>query len=215
MTRLIIWRHGETAWNTERRMQGQTDVELSDTGRAQAVVAAEFLAALRPDAIVASDLRRATDTASALAALTGLDVALDKRLRERSCGQWEGLTSDEIEQRWAEPYARWQRGLPVGIADVEGGDDLGKRVAPALREAADRTPGGTVVVVGHGSASREGAGELLGWPESVTRTLGSLANCHWTELRRTPHRGWVLVGHNIGVPAGWQPDAAAEPRRVS
>jgi probable phosphoglycerate mutase len=212
VTRLIIWRHGETAWNVEHRVQGQTDVELSDAGRAQAAVAAEFLADLRPDAIVASDLRRATDTATALATLTGLDVTLDRRLRERCYGQWEGLTISEIEQRWPEPYARWRRGQPVTAADVEESDDLGKRVVPALEDAAERASGGTVVVACHGGSARRGAGDLLGWPESVTRTLSGLSNCHWTELSRTPLRGWVLLAHNVGALPGRQTKAAAEPR---
>ena len=68
MTRLIIWRHGNTDWNAASRVQGQTDVPLNDLGREQAREAAPLLAALRPDAIVASDLSRAADTAAALAA---------------------------------------------------------------------------------------------------------------------------------------------------
>ncbi len=59
MTRLIVWRHGNTTWNAESRVQGQTDVALNELGRRQAVEAAPLLAALGPDAIVASDLRRA------------------------------------------------------------------------------------------------------------------------------------------------------------
>ncbi len=75
--RIILWRHGQTAWNVERRFQGTTDVELTATGIAQARRAARQLASLQPDAIIASDLRRASDTADELAALTGLDVVRD------------------------------------------------------------------------------------------------------------------------------------------
>ena len=90
VTRLLPWRHGETEWNAAGRVQGQLDPELSDVGRAQAAVAAPRLAEQRPDAIVASDLRRAADTAAVLAALTGLEVTLDARLRERFHGEWQG-----------------------------------------------------------------------------------------------------------------------------
>jgi probable phosphoglycerate mutase len=89
MTRLIIWRHGNTDWNAANRVQGQTDVPLNDLGREQALAAAPLLAALRPDAIVASDLSRAADTAAALAAPTGLPVRSDQRLRSGT-GCWQG-----------------------------------------------------------------------------------------------------------------------------
>ena len=71
--RIVLWRHGQTSWNLERRFQGTTDIELTETGVAQARRAARLLASLKPDAIVASDLQRAAATAAELAALTGLD----------------------------------------------------------------------------------------------------------------------------------------------
>jgi len=92
--RIVCLRHGQTLWNVEKRFQGHTDIALDETGVAQAARAASLLAALRPTMIVSSDLRRAFDTASALARLTGLDVAVDKALRERGGGEWEGLTRD-------------------------------------------------------------------------------------------------------------------------
>src|SRR6202020_3590529 len=64
--RLVLWRHGQTVWNLEGRFQGQTDIELDSAGQAQAEGAARLLAALRPDAIVSSDLRRASGTAAPL-----------------------------------------------------------------------------------------------------------------------------------------------------
>ena len=82
MTRLIVWRHGRTAWNAENRVQGQTDIELDETGVEQARLSATRLAPRRPDAIVASDLRRAYHTAEQLAVLVGAD-ALAGRPRRR------------------------------------------------------------------------------------------------------------------------------------
>jgi broad specificity phosphatase PhoE len=197
-TRLLLWRHGQTAWNADGRFQGQIDVPLDDTGRAQAVAVAARLAERRPDAIVASDLRRAADTASALAGLTGLAVALDPRLRERAYGQWQGLTMPEIEARWPQAVARWRAGEAVHEVGIEDLDDVAKRVAQALNDAAERSPGGTVVVATHGGAARRGIGAVLGWPDSVLRTLGTLANCCWSELRLDPVRGWRLWAHNVG-----------------
>ncbi|TDC61452.1 histidine phosphatase family protein [Micromonospora sp. KC207] len=199
MTRLIVWRHGNTDWNAASRVQGQTDVPLNNLGREQAVAAAPLLAALRPDAIVASDLRRAADTAAALAALTGLPVRADARLRERHFGRWQGLALTEVAQRYPDEYARWRAGDPDPGAEIESLDDLGKRVGTALQDAADAAPGGTIVVATHGAGARQGCGYLLGWDHAVLRTIGSLRNCHWTELRDNDVRGWHLRAHNVGV----------------
>lgn len=198
MTRLIVWRHGNTDWNAGDRVQGQTDTELNDLGREQAKAAAQLLAALRPDAIVASDLRRAADTADALAALTGLPVRLDRRLRERHYGRWQGLTLSVIAERFPTEYARWRAGEQAPGCEVESLDDLGKRVGEALQEAAETTPGGTVVVCTHGGAARQGVGHLLGWGPAVLRGIVTLRNCHWSELRHDPVRGWQLTAHNVG-----------------
>ncbi|GAA2715967.1 histidine phosphatase family protein [Micromonospora olivasterospora] len=198
MTRLIVWRHGNTDWNATGRMQGQTDVPLNDLGREQAAGAARLLAALRPDAIVASDLSRAADTAAALAALTGLPVRADARLRERHFGQWQGLLLTEVAERYPDEYARWRAGAPDPGAGVESLDDLAKRLGVGLQDAADASPGGTVVVATHGGAARQGCGQLLGWDHAVLRTIGSLSNCHWTELRHDDLRGWHLRAHNVG-----------------
>ncbi|GAA3947176.1 histidine phosphatase family protein [Actinoplanes auranticolor] len=204
-TRLIVWRHGNTDWNAGHRVQGQTDVPLNELGRQQAVDAAELLVRLRPTALVASDLSRAADTAAALAALTGLSVTYDERLRERSFGQWQGLTMTEVMATRPEEYARWQAGADVIGGDVETLDDLGKRVADALQAAADRVPpGSTVVVATHGAAARSGIGHLLGWPREQLRTLRALQNCHWSELTHDEERGWQLGSYNVG-PFGDRP----------
>ncbi|WP_341717199.1 histidine phosphatase family protein [Micromonospora sp. FIMYZ51] len=198
MTRLIIWRHGNTDWNAASRVQGQSDAPLNDLGREQARTAAPLLAAMRPDAIVASDLSRAADTAAALAALTGLPVRSDARLRERYFGSWQGLLLTEVTERYPDEYARWRAGDPDPGAGIEHLDELGKRIGTALQEAADEVAGGTIVVATHGGAARQGCGYLLGWEHSVLRAVGSLRNCHWTELRHDAGRGWHLRAHNVG-----------------
>ena len=111
--RVILWRHGQTSWNVERRFQGSTDVPLTETGVGQARRAARLLASLRPDAIVSSDLTRAADTAAELAALTGLDVTREEGLREPYAGVWQGLTHAEIIARHGDEYAAWKRGEAI------------------------------------------------------------------------------------------------------
>lgn len=231
MTRLIVWRHGQTSWNLQNRIQGQQDTSLDDTGRAQAEAAAQLLAAEHADLLVSSDLRRAQHTATALAALTGLPIALEPRLRERSYGEWEGLTHAQISARWPEEFARWRRGEPVPECGLENPEDVAKRVGAALSDFAEQAGDGVLVVVSHGGAARQGIGAVLGWPTSVVRAIGPLGNCHWSELRGATGRGWRLQAHNVGprvpreplppaddaVPAGHvapgaAPSRPAEPR---
>ncbi|MEU4563736.1 histidine phosphatase family protein [Actinoplanes sp. NPDC023936] len=198
-TRVIVWRHGNTDWNAGGRVQGQTDVPLNDLGRRQAAEAATLLGAMRPDAIVASDLRRAADTAAALAALTRQTVSYDQRLRERFFGAWQGLTTAEVAAQRPAEFARWKAGEDVVGGDVETLDDLGKRVADGLQDAARLAPGGLVVAATHGAAARQGIGHLLGWPIQQVRTLRALQNCHWVELTADDERGWQLSAYNVGV----------------
>jgi probable phosphoglycerate mutase len=203
VNRLIVWRHGNTDWNAANRVQGQSDVPLNDLGRQQAVDAAELLIRLKPAAIVASDLQRAADTAAALAALTGLPVQYDVRLRERSFGQWEGLFMAEVKEQRPEEHARWTAGEDEIGSDVETLTSLGGRVCDALLAAAEKCPpGGTVVVATHGAAARQGIGRLLGWPSDTLRTFRALQNCHWVELTHDSARGWQLAAYNVGTFSG-------------
>jgi glucosyl-3-phosphoglycerate phosphatase len=195
--RLVFWRHGQTAWNVEHRFQGSADVPLDDVGRAQAEKAARLLAGLGPDAIVASDLQRAADTAAALGAVTGLPVKTDARLRERSGGEWEGLTDSEIRERYPDRWAEWE---PVGGETLAA---VAERFSTAVMEAADRLSAGQVlVVVSHGSAIRAGIASLLDLPQPLWRRLESLSNCSWSVLREVPAgwrmSGWRLLEHNAG-----------------
>jgi len=197
----VLWRHGQTVWNAERRFQGQSDIPLDEVGQAQAERAARLLAALRPDLIVASDLSRAAQTAAPLSRLTGLEVTLDKDLRERSGGRWEGLTDTEIRTRYPVEHANWTP--PAG----EPSAVVAERVAGALLRVAEAvlTTGsdpamttGLAVVVSHGAALRLGMSRLLGMPEELFGVLGPLSNCSWSVLGRR-HGRWRLVEHNAGT----------------
>ena len=193
----MLWRHGQTVWNAERRFQGQSDIPLDEAGQAQAERAARLLAALRPDLIVASDLSRAAQTAAPLSRLTGLEVTLDKDLRERSGGRWEGLTDTEIRTRYPVEHASWTP------PDGEPSALVAERVAGALLRVADAVSGpamttGLAVVVSHGAALRLGMSRLLGMPEELFGVLGPLSNCSWSVLGRR-HGRWRLVEHNAGT----------------
>ncbi|MFI9111159.1 histidine phosphatase family protein [Streptomyces venezuelae] len=197
--RIVLWRHGQTSWNLERRFQGSTDIELTETGVAQARRAARLLAALKPDAIVASDLKRAAATAAELAALTGHTVAHDSALRETYAGEWQGLTHDEIVARYGEQYAAWKRGEPVRRGGGELETEVADRAAPVVLEHADKLPvDGTLVVVSHGGTIRTTIGRLLGLESPHWESLGGLSNCCWSVLGEGA-RGWRLMEHNAGT----------------
>jgi broad specificity phosphatase PhoE len=198
VTRLFIWRHGQTEWNAINRVQGQTDVALDSLGRAQAIAAAASLAAERPDVIVASDLRRAADTAGALASVTGLPVHFDPRLRERHFGSWQGMDLTDIEAAYPVEFQQWRRGAHVDGCGLEEIDDLAKRAGAGALDAVARADGGTVVIATHGGTSKYILGELLGWSQEVTARLVGLSNCHWSELRLDDTRGWTLRSYNVG-----------------
>lgn len=198
--RIVLWRHGRTVWNTEGRFQGQTDIELDDTGRAQAQRAAALLAALQPDLIISSDLRRAADTAAPLAKIMGLPVEQDKRLREIFAGDWQGMVGAEIRLRYPQEYDRWLRGDPdLAVGGGETRAEVAARSAAAIEDAAARMPeGGLAVLVTHGGAARLGIARLLGLPPQRFTNLGGLANCAWSMLKQS-EQGWVLVEHNAGT----------------
>jgi broad specificity phosphatase PhoE len=173
----VLLRHGQTIWNAERRFQGQTDIPLDETGTAQAERVARLLAALRPDVIVSSDLGRAVSTAQPLAKFTGLVVSLDKDLRERSGGLWEGLTDEEIRERYPRERETWNP--PEG----EAAEAVADRVAAALQRVAGTVPpGGLGVVVGHGGSLRLGMERVLGISGQALGVLGPLSNCSWSVL---------------------------------
>ena len=186
----MLWRHGQTTWNVEHRFQGQTDIPLDETGEAQAEYTARRLATLRPDAIFSSDLTRAQQTAEALSKLTGLTIAQDKDLRERFGGEWEGLTDQEIRERYPTERATWNppNGEPTAaVAD---------RVAAAFtRIASTLDRGQLAVVVSHGAALRLGMERILGMPALGVSVLGPLANCSWSVLSLVDTQ-WRLLEYN-------------------
>lgn len=186
----MLWRHGQTNWNVEHRFQGHTDIPLDETGVAQAEFTAKRLVTLRPDAIFASDLSRAQQTAAALSRLAGLPVTVDKDLRERFGGDWEGLSDQEIRERYPAERATWSppNGEPTAaVAD---------RVAGALARIADTLAEGQLAVaVGHGAALRLGMERALGLPVQGVSVLGPLANCSWSVLSLDGSH-WRLLEYN-------------------
>jgi broad specificity phosphatase PhoE len=158
VTTLLLVRHGETDWNADGRLQGQTDRPLSDYGRRQARQLADALAAEKLDAVYASDLARARETAEIVAARLRLPVVLDPDLREKDWGTWEGLTAVERE-----------RVEFVG----ESTEAHQERMLRALRRISERhADGGSVLVVTHGGSMRRVQTAALGMALPVVENCG-------------------------------------------
>ncbi len=198
LTRIVLWRHGRTEWNLQHRWQGQSDIPLDIIGKAQAEAAAEKLARLQPSKIVSSDLMRAADTAQYLSHVTGLEVTLDKRLRETSGGLWEGLTYTEIDEQHGESLKSWQQDITVraGVTGETRGE-VATRVAEAISEyAKDAT--GTLVVATHGGSARAATLELLGLPMKHHNSFKVLSNAGWVVLDRDEtHQIWRISDYNV------------------
>lgn len=199
--RLVLWRHGQTAWNLQRRAQGQTDVELDEVGLRQARGAATRLASLQPAVIVSSDLVRARRTAEELGRFTGLEVQIDPRLREVHLGEREGHTIEEVQRLWPEIWHAWTHGeVPPPAPDGETEDEVAARASAALHDvAATLSPGETGVVVAHGGSLRSGMWCFLGLPSELSRSLGGMSNCAWNVLQQTRAARWQLVEYNAGT----------------
>jgi probable phosphoglycerate mutase len=153
VTTLLLVRHGETDWNAEGRLQGHTDRPLNEYGRRQAKELADRLAGEDPvDAIYASDLARAKETAEIVGERLGLPVVVDVDLREKHWGNWEGLTGDE---RAAIEFAG------------ESTEAHRERVMRAVRRIVERHPEQRIVVVTHGGSLRRIQAAVNGVAEPV------------------------------------------------
>ncbi len=167
MTRILLVRHGESEWNAAGRWQGQADPPLTNRGRTQAAHAAAAIGAA--DAIVTSDLQRASVTAQVIAAALNLEPSMtDPRLRERDAGEWSGLTRQEIHEQWPGYLSDDQQGNSRSGSDVrrpprwERDDHLWSRVRACLIDVGRLVPDGDVVAVTHGGVIYATEAELGG-----------------------------------------------------
>ena len=223
---VLFLRHGRTAYNLARRLQGQIDIPLDIVGRWQADQSAYELAktyywakvahlaehndqlaqpaygnahladvdeinnapaAARRMLVVSSDLFRAQQTAHAFADLMGLDVELDPRLRERSFGEWEGMTREEICEHYADDYHSWRAHTGGETKHgVESRIHTGRRGAEAVRDIVakhhDETMPTTLLLVGHGSWIVATVAVLLDMDPDDLNNVGAMRNAFWTRM---------------------------------
>lgn len=200
LNRIVIWRHGQTEHNASGRFQGQLDTMLTDLGRMQAQDAVDALAVYQPSLVVSSDLRRALDTAKIFTETTGVPLRIDKRLRETYVGQWQGLTAQEVEDRWAGMIPAWRVDPTLAPPGGETRLEVAARSAEVIAEL-DAELDGTVLLCAHGGVVVALTAHLLNLPVELWPLLRRLGNCHWTVLDRRPGADsrWGLAGYNVGL----------------
>jgi len=162
MLHLMLVRHGETEWNVQRRYQGQSDVPLSEIGKRQAESIAGRLASQEIDAIYASDLKRAWQTAQVIAAQNGLDVISEPRLRELKFGILEGLTFEEAEEKYPEMITAWLDDFNNTPDRAETIDMFNARIVSLLDDLKVKHDEQVVLLVGHGGSLSEILRVVLG-----------------------------------------------------
>jgi broad specificity phosphatase PhoE len=195
--RLLLLRHGRTAYNASGKFQGRLDPPLDDVGRMQARAAAEALAALKPAVLLSSSAKRAIGTAEVLAARFGLEMATDDRLCEVDNGRWAGLTLTEVREQFPDEHDAWRRGEDIQIGGGESYREVSERAAGAVAGPLENLAGGELLlVVTHGGVARSLTARMLGLPHEHWRILAGLQNCTWSLLVERPER-WVLAGHGL------------------
>ena len=200
LSRLVLWRHGETDYNATGRMQGHLDAELTPTGWNQARFAVPALVRFEPDIVVTSDLRRAMDTATVFTEASGVPLRVDKRLRETHLGKWQSLTIEQAEQGWPGSIATWRSDATWAPPDGESRVDVANRTTEVVAEL-DAEFDRTVLLCVHGGVIIALTAQLLGLPVDLWPRLAGMANCHWTVLSRRPDGDgtWRLAAYNAGI----------------
>jgi len=191
MTRLIVVRHGQTHWNVEARIQGQGDSLLTDEGIAQAEAIAARLAGEPIDAVVATDLGRALETARRIVRRTGHAIATDRRLRERAFGHGEGMTYDEVDRAYPGAFARVRDVDPDFV--IPGGESrrqFHERVREAFDAIAAEHAGKTVLVVTHGGVLATFYRHIHGIDLGVAHPI-AITNASYNVLRHEAGR-WSI-----------------------
>jgi broad specificity phosphatase PhoE len=170
-TRLLVIRHGQSLWNQAGRIQGQQDIDLSPLGLRQAETLGERLKDAGLAAVYASPLKRAFQTAEAVAARQGLEVRFDPDLAEIHHGAWEGMTESDVASHYGPLLALWRtRPARVQMPDGEHYYDCKRRSLRAVERIVAAHPGQTVAVVSHDVVVKCVIADVLGLPDDhVTR----------------------------------------------
>ena len=173
MLKLYLVRHGETEWNATQRVQGVSDIPLSETGRAQARAVADALGERTLTAVYSSDLSRASETADHIAAAHGLSVQLRPALREMHQGELEGMVFADVMRDYPDLMSAWMES-PADVVMPGGGESLQQvhdRAWPVLEDIIAAHDSGRVAIVSHALTLRSILTEVLGLPLNQCRSF--------------------------------------------
>lgn len=194
MLEIILVRHGETEWNVQEIFRGRIDVELNDTGLRQAELLAEYLSGVKIDAVYSSPLKRALNTAQAIASYHKLKVEAAPGLIDFDYGKWQGLPHQEVKRRYKKLYVQWlENPHLIKLPDGESLNDVRERALGVVEEVVAKHEG-TIVLVSHRVVNKVLICALLG-----------LDNSHFWNIRQDvcgtttfiyENKQFILTEHN-------------------
>jgi alpha-ribazole phosphatase len=195
MLEIILVRHGETAYNANETFRGRADVPLNETGLKQAKLLGEYLSHEKIDHIYSSPLKRAVTTAEAIATAQKIKVKLAENINDLDCGEWEGLTLKEVQQKYEDIYQDWvDTPEQVKIPGGESLADVRNRALPFVKDAVTRCPEGKIVLVSHRAVNKVLICALLGLDNSMFWSFkldtGAITRFSYDGVKT------VLIGHN-------------------
>lgn len=182
MLRLLLIRHGETDWNFQQKNQGQTDIPLNEKGKQQSEQLNSHLQTEKIDFIYSSDLTRCMEMAKKISDQHNVSVIQDIRLRERNYGNWEGLTSEEIQTSDYENFMKYH--LDPAMYSPSGGEtgiEVFSRVTYFLSEILNKHKNGNIAIISHGGTIAHLLSALLNATPSTASSL-RFDNCSITEV---------------------------------
>ena len=203
MVEILLIRHGETAWNAEKRMQGHLDISLNDAGRRQAEALGMALRDEHFDAIISSDLQRAHQTAQAVATPHAMTVIVDAGLRERCFGIFEGLLYADLEQSHPVAFAAWSARemdarYPSGVNHAETLREFSVRALATIDRLAGAGNCRKIAIVTHGGvlecAHRAATGTALTQARDFDILNASVNRLRW-HAGRLEILDWANVRH--------------------
>ena len=194
-TSIILVRHGQTAWNAEEVFRGQIDIELDETGLKQAELLAEYLSRRKLEAVYSSPLKRAIQTAEAIARHHGLTVEIAPGLNDIDFGEWQGLSLREVRTRFNELLEMWVSDPHlVRIPSGDSLDEVRQRALALMNQVVDKHGGKEIALVSHRVVNKVLICALLGLDNSHFWDV-RLNTCGITTFELDDGR-FVLTEHN-------------------